>query len=36
MKISLLDIQQVFNDLINHRISREDAEEWGQNNIECL
>ncbi len=23
MKISLLDVQQVFNDLLNHKISRE-------------
>lgn len=27
MKISLLDVQEVFNDLLNHKISREDAEE---------
>lgn len=30
MKISLLDVQQVFNDLLNHKISREDAEEWAR------
>jgi len=30
MKISLLDVQKIFNDLLNHKISREDAEEWAR------
>lgn len=30
MKIFLLDVQQVFSDLLTHKISREDAEEWAR------
>ena len=36
MKISLLDVQQVFNDLLNHKISREDAEEWARKRMNAL
>ena len=36
MKISLLDVQQVFNDLLNHKISREDAEEWARKRMTAL
>jgi len=36
MKISLLDIQQVFNDLLNHKISRDDAEEWARVRMNAL
>jgi hypothetical protein len=36
MKISLLDIQQVFNDLLTHKISREDAEEWARKRMNAL
>jgi hypothetical protein len=36
MKISLLDVQQVFNDLLNHKISRDDAEEWARKRMNAL
>ncbi|GAA5587370.1 hypothetical protein Acal01_02538 [Acinetobacter calcoaceticus] len=36
MKISLLDVQQVFNDLLNHKISRDDAEEWARKRMDAL
>lgn len=36
MKISLLNVQQVFNDLLNHKISREDAEEWARKRMNAL
>lgn len=36
MKISLLDVQQVFNDLLNHNISLEDAEEWARIRMNAL
>lgn len=36
MKIFLLDVQQVFNDLLNHKISREDAEEWARKRMNAL
>ncbi|WP_159156866.1 hypothetical protein [Acinetobacter baumannii] len=36
MKISLLDVQQVFNDLLNHKNSREDAEEWARKRMNAL
>lgn len=36
MKISLLDVQQVFNDLLNHKISRDDAEEWARVRMNAL
>ncbi len=36
IKISLLDVQQVFNDLLNHKISREDAEEWARKRMNAL
>ncbi|WP_368678848.1 hypothetical protein [Acinetobacter lactucae] len=36
MKISLLDVQEVFNDLLNHKISREDAEEWARKRMNAL
>lgn len=36
MKISLLDVQQVFKDLLNHKISREDAEEWARRRMNAL
>lgn len=36
MKISLLDVQQVFNDLLTHKISREDAEEWARKRMNAL
>ncbi|MFC1398726.1 MULTISPECIES: hypothetical protein [Acinetobacter calcoaceticus/baumannii complex] len=36
MKISLLDVQEVFNDLLNYKISREDAEEWARKRMNAL
>lgn len=36
MKISLLNVQQVFNDLLNHKISREDVEEWVRKRMNAL
>ncbi|TDM62483.1 hypothetical protein C5B72_13770 [Acinetobacter sp. KU 011TH] len=36
MKIFLLDVQQVFNDLLNHKISRDDAEEWARKRMNAL
>lgn len=36
MKISLLDVQQVFNNLLNHKISRDDAEEWARIRMNAL
>ncbi|MDC4679746.1 hypothetical protein OHW47_13340 [Acinetobacter baumannii] len=36
MKISLLDVQEVFNDLLNHEISRDDAEEWARKRMKAL
>ncbi len=36
MKISLLDVQEVFNDLLNHEISRDDAEEWARKRMNAL
>ncbi|EPG7852825.1 hypothetical protein LJ598_003543, partial [Acinetobacter baumannii] len=36
MKISLLDVQEVFNDLLNHEISRDDAEEWARKRRNAL
>ncbi|MCG9512082.1 hypothetical protein MCL32_10705 [Acinetobacter pittii] len=36
MKISLLDVQEVFNDLLNRKISREDAEEWARKRMNAL
>jgi len=36
MKISLLDVQEVFNDLLNHKISRDDAEEWARKRMNAL
>lgn len=36
MKISLLDVQHVFNDLLNHKISRDDAEEWARKRMNAL
>jgi len=36
MKISLLDVQKIFNDLLNHKISRDDAEEWARKRMNAL
>lgn len=36
MEISLLDVQKVFNDLLNHKISRENAEEWARLRMNAL
>jgi hypothetical protein len=36
MKITLLDIQKVFTDVLNHRISREEAEEWAAIRMNAL
>ena len=36
MKISLLDVKKVFNDLLNRKISREDAEEWARIRMNAL
>ncbi|XZW20809.1 hypothetical protein ACT4X9_05875 [Acinetobacter baumannii] len=36
MEISLLDVQEVFNDLLNHEISRDDAEEWARKRMNAL
>lgn len=36
MKISLLDVKKVFNDLLNRKISREDAEEWAKIRMNAL
>lgn len=30
MKISLLEVRHVFHDLLDHKISRYDAEEWAR------
>ncbi|RLZ10406.1 hypothetical protein EAH57_04755 [Acinetobacter sp. 2JN-4] len=36
MKISILDVQKIFRDLLNHRISREDAEVWATARMNAL
>lgn len=36
MKISLLDVQEVFECLLSHRISREEAEEWATTRMHAL
>lgn len=36
MKISLLDAQKIFNDLLNHKISRDDAEEWARKRMNAV
>lgn len=36
MKISLLDVKKVFNDLLNRKISREDAEAWARIRMNAL
>jgi len=36
MKICLLDVQEVFKDLLNHKISRDDAEEWARKRMNAL
>ena len=36
MKITLLDVQKVFTDVLNHRISREQAEAWAATRMNAL